>query len=92
MKIYNLKQYAEKYHPTKSIRTVQRMCSSGLIPNNHALTKAHDYFIVVNDYYTACIEFHMKREEGGDDIMLAIVLSLKYGLDKHVLFNYLGIG
>ena len=33
--IYTIKEYREIYHPKKSIRTVRRMVSSGLLPENH---------------------------------------------------------
>lgn len=33
--ILPLKQYAIEFHPTKSVRTVERMIKSGLIPENH---------------------------------------------------------
>ena len=47
--IYTLKQYTEKFHPTKAVWTVRRMIKSGLMPENHNVVKAHDYFIEVKE-------------------------------------------
>jgi len=91
IQVFTVKEYKEKFHKEKSLRTVQRMVKSGLTQKNHVVYKSHDYFIIIDNYYPACIEFHMKREEGGDDVVLATVICVKYGLEKHVLFNYLGI-
>jgi hypothetical protein len=33
--ILPLTKYKEVYHPTKSVRTVERMVKSGLVPENH---------------------------------------------------------
>ena len=89
--VYTVKEYQLKFHPEKCLRTVQMMVKRGLMQKNHVPYKAHDYFILVNNYYPACIEFHEKRDDAGDDVLLATVLSLKYEIEKHILFNYLGL-
>jgi hypothetical protein len=88
--IYTLKQYQLKFHPTKSLRTVQRMVKSGLMPSNHIFIKAHDWCVYI-DIVPACLEYHAKKSPEIPDRMLVGVLALKYKIDKDNLFKILGI-
>lgn len=89
--IYPIKDYQKKYHPTKSLRTVQRMAASELMPSNHTFVKAHDWFVEVDEYLPACVEFHAKKTTEIDSRILATVISVKYKIDKNKLFKMVGL-
>jgi hypothetical protein len=88
---YNISQYKDKFHPTKSGRTVRRMVSSGLIPSYHLGFKNGRDWIVINlGYFEAYKEFQNKKHLTTDLELLATVLSVKYKIDKAIFFVYIG--
>ena len=67
------------------------MANSGLMPSNHTFVKAHDWFIEVDEYSTAILEFHDKKHKVDDAATFVLVLSIKYGIDKVKLLKLVGL-
>ena len=96
--IYTVKEYKEKYHPDKSIDTVQRLIRAGHTPSNHYVKKGHDYMIFVGsehefkaaEYFDACTEFH-RLKKGRNHMELVAELSIHYDLSITKMCKLLGL-
>ena len=96
--IYTVSEYRDKFHPSKSIRTVQRMLQSGLMPSNHHIKKGHDTMIFVgseheykaSEYFESATEYH-RLKQSERDYQTATRLAIESGLSVTKFYKMLGL-
>lgn len=96
--IYTLSEYRSKFHANKSLRTVQRMVKSGLLPANHHVKKGHDSMIYVGseheykayEYFEAATEYH-RLKQSAKDYEVATKLAIESDLSVTKFYKMLGL-
>lgn len=94
--IYTATNYQKTFHPTKSIRTVQRMIKSGLMPSNHFLIVDCGVMLVnvmtipeKSEYYLEkAIEFQKRKSKTIQDAVAFCILN---SLDLQLFVKIVGV-
>ena len=96
--LYTVSEYRLKFHPAKSLRTVQRMLQSGLVPSTHHIKQGHDFMIFVGseheykaaEYFEAATEYH-RLKQSERDRQTATRLAIESGLSVTKFYKMLGL-
>lgn len=88
--VLTLKSYAAIYHPTKSIRTVERMVKK-LLPLNHVILEGMNKPILIEiitdnelmlKYYSFVVDYFIKHKS--NNITTAALFCCENKLDMHL--------
>jgi len=92
--IYTIKEYGEIFHPKKSIRTVRRMVSSGLLPENHHKICVSDRLVFVEtcpncvyEPYIKAIRDYCRVRRMPVDLELSTECGIKNDVDSIRMLN-----
>jgi hypothetical protein len=94
--LYNSTNYAKVFHPNKSLRTVQRMIKSGLIPSGHIKVEGVGRNVLVD---TTCTEFAKEYQSliskfkrcKSNSVESAAAFCVENDLDMHLFCKHVGL-
>lgn len=90
---YNLKEYAKKYYPDKTVMTVYRMVKNGKIDKSHSVKMVSHTFLIETDcgidyepYIKAIREYH-RLNKSKINLELSTKCGIQFGVTKIRLLN-----
>ena len=91
--IYSLKDYQKKFHPNRSLRTIQRMANKGLLPENHSLIKVSYFVLVEIDHgcnyepYIRAVKDYCQKKKMPVDLKLSTECGISNNVSSLKLLN-----